>query len=294
MDHPGNDRRPGEQPTPPLGIFDKINNYLLLFYAAACLLMYFSLQGFFYAEKLIALSLILPGILTILVPFYLLSQRSPFGFVREFRMTLPRLLTLAISVVAVGSAVIPMNALQGVVFRKWPQNPEYISFLLSIKPKGPGSLILVGIGIVVVAAIAEELLFRGFIQRILERNMGGPLAVILTGVLFALMHFDAPAFLGITGLGILFCYIFYRTRNLWNSILAHACFNAFDLWRLNAMSPEEISSRQTETTPVAWLIVSVVVLVGAVWALRRVTRGSAPPTLQQEPPMQPPTAPPAA
>jgi membrane protease YdiL (CAAX protease family) len=275
MDYPGNDRRPDAAPTPPnLGIFDRINNYLLLFYAAACLLMDYSLAGFFYYKKQIILSLVLPGVLSILVPFYLLSQRSAFGFLREFRLTFPRLRTLAISVVLAGSAIIPIDAFSSIFQRKWPQDTDYISFILSIKPKGPMSFVLIALGIVLVAAVTEELLFRGFVQRIFERNMGGALAFILAGVLFGLSHFNPPAFPGIAALGILFGYIYYRTGNLWNSIFGHALFNAVTLVRLNSMTPEQVASTAVESPPLKWVAVSAVVLVASLWFLSRTNSGS--------------------
>ena len=286
MDYPGNDRQPDAAPTPPadLGIFDRINNYLLLFYAAACLLMDYSLAGFFYYKKQIVLSLVVPGVLSILVPFFLLSRRSAFGFLREFRLTFPRLRTLAISVVLAGSAIIPIDAFSSIFQRKWPQDTDYISFILSIKPKGPMSLVLVGIGIVLVAAVTEELLFRGFIQRIFERNMGGPLAFVLAGVLFGLSHFNPPAFPGIAALGILFGYIYYRTQNLWNSIFGHAIFNAVTLARLNAMTPEQVTSTAVESPPMKWVALSGAILVASIWLLYRTNPGrpdgetSVPPT----------------
>lgn len=271
MDYPGNDRQPDAAPTPSnLGIFDRINNYLLLFYAAACLLMNYSLAGFFYYKKQIILSLVLPGALSILVPFYLLAQRSAFGFLHEFKLSLPRLQTLGVSVVLAASAIIPIDAFSSIFEKKWPQDSDYISFILSIKPKGPLSFFLIAVGIVLVAAVTEELLFRGFIQRIFERNMGGPLAFILAGVLFGLSHFNPPAFPGIAALGILFGYIFYRTQNLWNSIFGHAIFNAVTLVRLNAMTPEQVTSTAVETPPMKWVLVSSAVLIVSLWVLVRV------------------------
>jgi len=270
MDYPGNDRPPETVPTlPSLGIFDRINNYLLLFYAAACLLMNYSLAGFFYYKKQIILSLVLPGILSILVPFYLLSQRSAFGFLREFRLTLPRLRTLAVSAVVAGSAIIPIDAFSSIFARRWPQDADYISFILTIKPKGPMSFFLIAVGIVLVAALTEELLFRGFVQRIFERNMGGPLAFVLAGVLFGLSHFNPPAFPGIAALGILYGYIYYRTRNLWNTILGHAIFNAVTLVRLNAMTPEQVASPTVESPQLGWVALSTAVLGLGVWLLSR-------------------------
>ena len=84
------------------------------------------------------------------------------------------------------AAILPVEAFSSVFERMWAPDADYTSFILSIKPKGPASFFFVAIGIVLVAAVTEELLFRGFIQRIFQRNMSGPLAVVLAGILFSL------------------------------------------------------------------------------------------------------------
>jgi membrane protease YdiL (CAAX protease family) len=270
------DKDTQSEPSPPpsnLGIFDRINNYILLFYAAACLLMNYSLAGFLYFKQMVMLSLWLPGILSILVPFYLLSQRSPFGFVREFRLTAPDVRTLGLAVVISGAAIVPIDAFSSIFERMWPPDADYTSFILSIKPKGAFSFFVVSLGIVLAASVTEELLFRGFIQRIFERNMGGPLAVIFAGLLFGLSHFNPPALPGVTALGILLGYLFYKTQNLWYPILAHAVFNMVTLVRLNAMTEQEITSSKIEMPPVSWVAVSAAAFIVALVLLRRLYTG---------------------
>ena len=270
MELPEKDTQPEPSPLPPnLGIFDRINNYLLLFYAAACLLMNYSLAGFLYFKQMIMLSLWLPGILSILVPFYLLSQRSPFGFTREFRLTAPDPKALGLAILVTGAAIVPIDAFSSIFERMWPPDADYTTFILSIKPKGTSSFVLIALGVVLAAGVTEELLFRGFIQRIFERNMSGPVAVVFAGLLFGLSHFNPPALPGVAALGILFGYIFYRTQNLWYPIVGHAVFNMVTLVRLNAMTEEEITSVKIETPPVSWILISIAVFVAALLLLRR-------------------------
>jgi membrane protease YdiL (CAAX protease family) len=261
---------------PEAGIFDRINNYLLLVYAFACLLMNYSLAGLLYFNfnTMTFLSLALPGIFSILVPFYFLSRRSMLGFAREFSFARPDLKTSGLVLVIMAAAILPVEAFSSVFERMWAPDADYTSFILSIKPKGPGSFILVAIGIVLVAAVTEELLFRGFIQRIFQRNMSGPLAVVLAGILFSLSHFNPPVIPGVAALGVLFGYLFYRTGNLWYPIAGHAIYNLVMLVRLNETTEEEIVAAKVVAPNLVWTFFSLAVLVSALWLLHRLPRRS--------------------
>jgi membrane protease YdiL (CAAX protease family) len=261
---------------PEAGIFDRINNYLLLVYAFACLLMNYSLAGLLYFNfnTMTFLSLALPGIFSILVPFYFLSRRSMLGFAREFSFARPDLKTSGLVLVIMAAAILPVEAFSSVFERMWAPDADYTSFILSIKPKGPGSFILVAIGIVLVAAVTEELLFRGFIQRIFQRNMSGPLAVVLAGILFSLSHFNPPVIPGVAALGVLFGYLFYRTGNLWYPIAGHAIYNLVMLVRLNETTEEEIVAAKVVAPDMVWTFFSLAVLVSALWLLHRLPRRS--------------------
>ena len=254
------------------GIFDRINNYLLLVYAFACLLMNYSLAGLFYFKDMIFLSLALPGIFSILIPFYFLSRKSMLGFAREFSFARPDLKTSGLVVVIAIAAILPVEAFSSVFERMWTPDADYTSFILSIKPKGPVSFLLVAIGIVLVAAVTEELLFRGFVQRIFQRNMSGPVAVVLAGILFSLSHFNPPVIPGVAALGILFGYLFYRTGNLWYPIAGHAIYNLVMLARLNETTEEEIVAAKVVPPDMRWTFLSLAVLVSALWLLRRLHR----------------------
>jgi len=266
----------GDPPTSPPGfapgIFDRINNYLLLVYALACLLMNYSLAGIFYFNKMIFLSLALPGIFSILIPFYFLSRSSTLGFAREFSFARPDFKTSGLVAVIILAAILPVEAFSSVFERMWGPDADYTSFILSIKPKGPASFALVAIGIVLVAAVTEELLFRGFVQRIFQRNMSGPLAVVLSGILFSLAHFNPPLIPGTAALGILFGYFFYRTGSLWYPIAGHAIYNLTMLVRLNEATEEEIVAARIVPPDMKWTLVSLAVLVPALWLLHRLHR----------------------
>ena len=253
----------------PPGIFERSNNYLLLVYGGACLLMDYSLAALLYIEGMVSLSLSLPGILSIIIPFFLLAQKSTLGFSREFSLGRITPGTGALVVLISAAAILPVDAFSTIFERMWAPDADYISFILSIKPKGPASFFFVAIGIVGVAAIAEELLFRGFIQRIFQRNMHGALAVVLAGFIFSLCHFNLPAIPGVTALGILYGYLFYRTGVLWYSIIGHGIYNLVTLLRLNAATEDQLVSAKVASPDLGWTLVSLGVLLVSLALLGR-------------------------
>lgn len=263
---------PAHEPPPGAGVFDRVNNYLLLVYAAACLLMNYSVSGYLYLAGMIRLSLILPGIVSIVFPLYLLTRRAASGFAREFLLRPPPLGATAVVLAASAACILPIEAFSGIFERMRPPDADYTSFILTIKPKGAFSFALTAIGLAVVAPVAEELLFRGFVQRIFERNMGAPLAVTLAGALFALAHFNAQILPGVLALGILYGALFHLTRSLWHPIIAHAVFNFVSFLRVHLATDEEIVAGRMETPHVAWAFASLAVLVAALWLLARMRR----------------------
>lgn len=82
---------------------------------------------------------------------------------------------------------------------------------------------------VIVAPIAEEFLFRGYIYGVLRRYAGQIPAMILSSVLFAAMHLHLPSMLGLTILACILCRLYERTGSLWSNIVVHSSFNAISI-----------------------------------------------------------------
>ncbi|MFI0347813.1 MAG: lysostaphin resistance A-like protein [Chthoniobacterales bacterium] len=85
---------------------------------------------------------------------------------------------------------------------------------------------------VIVAPIAEELLFRGYFYGVLRRYAGRIPAIAISSILFAAMHLYLPSMLGLALLAIILCLVYERTGSLWANILVHATFNAISILML--------------------------------------------------------------
>ena len=82
--------------------------------------------------------------------------------------------------------------------------------------------------LVAIQPIGEEIYFRGFLFDKIENYAGGPIAVVITAVLFGIAHMsygkEIPVIMIIL-MGLILGYIVYKTRNLYSSIIAHIVFN---------------------------------------------------------------------
>lgn len=81
--------------------------------------------------------------------------------------------------------------------------------------------------------LVEELFFRGLVLRALlgrlehiGRRLAPSLSIVLSGLVFALVHFEALQFIGLAGFGMALGYLAFRTGRLGAPIVAHVAFNS--------------------------------------------------------------------
>ena len=90
-----------------------------------------------------------------------------------------------------------------------------------------GGLLLNLLVVALLAAVTEELFFRGVLQQLLrEWFRSGHAAVWVAAAIFSLIHFQFYGFLPRMLLGALLGYLFLYSRNLWIPILFHFTNNA--------------------------------------------------------------------
>jgi membrane protease YdiL (CAAX protease family) len=93
------------------------------------------------------------------------------------------------------------------------------------------TLVLVAFAVMtcVVAPLAEEFFFRGFLFRTLAERFGLVWGVVLGGALFGLVHWPGgslEAVLVLSALGAMLCLMVYYTASLLPCIIMHASFNS--------------------------------------------------------------------
>ncbi len=82
-------------------------------------------------------------------------------------------------------------------------------------------LLWVIIIIALIPAISEELLFRGLVQRSLQKSMTPLRAAVATGIIFGAYHLNPSSFIPLSVIGIYLGFVALRADSLWVSIVAH-------------------------------------------------------------------------
>jgi membrane protease YdiL (CAAX protease family) len=85
---------------------------------------------------------------------------------------------------------------------------------------------LVAFAAAVLAPIAEEIYFRGYVFRAYLDQKGPVQAYVFSSLLFALVHLNLPALLPIFVVGLFLAFLYHRTGSVIPGIMAHAFNNA--------------------------------------------------------------------
>jgi membrane protease YdiL (CAAX protease family) len=156
---------------------------------------------------------------------------ADFGFRRV------RVRTAATAVVAAGVGYYTLTAIWASLFKL--HGTDKLPSELGVN-RSTVALVAAAVFVCVIAPIAEEFFFRGFIFGALRkwqigvagRNIGTWLAAIVTGILFGLAHTGSasPQYLVPLGfLGFVLCVVRWKTRSLYPCMALHSINNSLAL-----------------------------------------------------------------
>lgn len=167
-------------------------------------------------------------------PFLVTKAWQGRGVAKDWGAKL-RLADISTGIVAavVALVVVPLTAglvssIVGLEDQREAGNTSFIT-----EAEGSPLLIVLVFGAVIGAPVAEEMFFRGLVQRSLQRFGGKVVGVLGSTVLFALPHFTGAALkptivllVSISTIGVLFGTIVAITNRLGPTIIAHIIFNS--------------------------------------------------------------------
>jgi hypothetical protein len=108
--------------------------------------------------------------------------------------------------------------------------------------------------IALLPAIFEEAFFRGGVQNLFTRWFKAPwAAIILTSIIFSIIHLSFYGFLVRFALGIVLGFIYYYGRSVWLNILFHFLFNAIQVTALYIMTIKGIKNKNIEESFPLWM-----------------------------------------
>jgi hypothetical protein len=128
--------------------------------------------------------------------------------------------------------------------------------------------------IALLPALGEELIFRVLGIRLGERIFKSRhLAVVITALSFALVHFDFQGILPRFFLGIVLGYSFLLSRSWWVPFLIHFIHNGSQLF-IAYFTPSSLEglNQNIESPNPIWISLSLVLLLGAYYFMRKKER----------------------
>ncbi len=118
-----------------------------------------------------------------------------------------------------------LYAIIAIAVFKFEPSPELITGIPRLFGRGYLGLIFALSIAAVVAPIAEEVFFRGFIYSALRKSIGITKGIIISALIFALFHAQSWLLIPVTIIGVVLAYLYEKTGSLGPPIILHALNN---------------------------------------------------------------------
>jgi membrane protease YdiL (CAAX protease family) len=122
----------------------------------------------------------------------------------------------------------------------------------------------------IVPGLSEELFFRGLMMRFAaKRSRTIIFPLVISALLFALMHTNIYGMVSIFLAGLLLGGIYYLTGSLWCSIISHICYNGLQVlltyFARNNATFKAID--EANTVPVSWVVIGTLLSAASFYLL---------------------------
>jgi membrane protease YdiL (CAAX protease family) len=163
---------------------------------------------------------------------YFCVWKSPVPWRKRIAWAMP-LPSNSVYVLAALGTIVPTAI--GLKSAEWladflPADPSFAAMFENLTiPSAAAFVVLIG----VLPGFCEEIVFRGYMQTRLVRRWGAVTGVMVTSVVFALVHIMPLNIIAVLPIGLWFGYIAWRSKSIWPTILCHLCVNSgVNLWRM--------------------------------------------------------------
>jgi len=172
------------------------------------------------------------GLLLLLGTAYLIIRRLPIT--RTFRWQPIRLSLAPLMIVIAVSGAVLLDALDRLVGLLIPIPGEQVTALQQeLAFSNPTTTLWVILSVAVFAPLAEESLFRGVVQQAAERIRGVTSGVMLSALIFALIHLQYWWLIQLLVLSVLLGYMAWRWQSIIPGALLHSANNLWSVWLIN-------------------------------------------------------------
>lgn len=127
--------------------------------------------------------------------------------------------------------------------------------------------------IAVTPAICEEILFRGFVLSNLEKVTKRIVAIVLSGLVFALFHFHPFNLIPLAILGIYLSFIVYHSGSIYTAIVCHFINNFISALAVFMYGKEEFISKEIPADEILSVVImgitSMIVFIGIIFLIKK-------------------------
>ncbi len=209
----------------------------------------------------LAIPVLSGAVLGVFLPLVAVARLRKLQLVRDFALDLPPWPILGATGLLAVAGLVPTSILAELSLRLTPAHPESVAFMNDHLPEGPLELTLAFLALVVVAPLAEEIIFRGLLHR-LASNVWGPLAATaVSSLVFGILHGEAWILFGLIGVGVVLAFVWEATRSLTACWLGHAIHNGISLALMVRQGPRDMVPQPWQLSTFIWAAVSLLVMV---------------------------------
>lgn len=123
--------------------------------------------------------------------------------------------------------------------------------------------------LVIIGPIFEEIIFRSVLLESFTNRYGRNIALVVTTILFGLIHFEPNKICYSFVLGLLACFITNGSKSLYPAIILHVIYNAYAFF-FGIRVSKLIASKMEPISIIALVVMAVLFLVGTVQLKRKI------------------------
>ncbi len=129
--------------------------------------------------------------------------------------------------------IIPAAMMEHCGFNSWLMEktgcPELQDIVVMFRDGNPAQRAAIALAAVVMAPVCEEVVYRGFIYNLLKRYSRRWMAILLSALMFSVIHASLAQTVALTIFGCVQCILYDKARSLWLPMTLHAVYNAITL-----------------------------------------------------------------
>ena len=161
-----------------------------------------------------------------------------------------------VAILACILATIALNLLSEIVAL-----PNIMEEQMMVMCREPWGMLAIAVG----APLGEEVMFRwGIMGHMLRRNVSAPLAIVVSSVLFGLLHMNPAQVFFATAMGIMLGILYWRSGNLLWPFLLHFFNNSLaclQVWYMGDKIRDYSMVEAVGGTTMAWVMIVVLLLI---------------------------------